>query len=241
VVLHFPATTPRHAGARAESRVSTELRSRAVDSPSVNASSRRRVCRTRHPAGGAILELALTLLFNRGRLMVLPIAVAKSTGLRQAPGVEGVRAQHSGDWRRGKRSRPARCVRSGRGGRMGQRGAEAIADEIAADPARRRSPGYMRRLADQPRLSAAQMGRRRPSSATNTTAQKSRLRCGAGRFSWLASLLWENRASPALCEQLILQGLRRVVDPEGDTTRCPRPTSCLGGRSATHGARAPAP
>ena len=30
------------------------------------------------------LELPLTLLFNRGRLMVLPVAVAKSTGLRQA-------------------------------------------------------------------------------------------------------------------------------------------------------------
>ena len=83
---------------------------------------------------------------------------------------------------------------------------------------RRPSPTYIRRVSQQPRLSAAQMGRRRlilghqQDGEPVSLAVRGRTILIAGEpgtgKSWLAGLL---------CEQLILQGYCVcIIDPEGD-------------------------
>jgi hydroxymethylpyrimidine pyrophosphatase-like HAD family hydrolase len=165
------------------------------------------------------LELALTLTFNRGRLMVLPQAVAKSTGLRQALRALRVSIHNTvaiGDAENDHDLLDACEV--GAAVEWGSPALKSVADEtiLGAGPAA--VGDYIHRLLEQPRLSAAQMGRRRlhlgyeHTGAEVSLAVRGRTILVAGEpgtgKSWLAGLL---------CEQLILQGYCVcVVDPEGD-------------------------
>jgi hydroxymethylpyrimidine pyrophosphatase-like HAD family hydrolase len=165
------------------------------------------------------LELPLTLTFNRGRLMVLPQAVAKSTGLRQALRALRVSIHNTvgiGDAENDHDLLDACEV--GAAVEWGSAALRTVADEVVPGTGPGAVAAYMRRLMDQPRLSAAQMGRRRlilgheHNGTEVSLAVRGRTILVAGEpgtgKSWLAGLL---------CEQLILQGYCVcVVDPEGD-------------------------
>jgi hydroxymethylpyrimidine pyrophosphatase-like HAD family hydrolase len=165
------------------------------------------------------LELPLTLAFNRGRLMVLPQAVAKSTGLRQA--LRALRISIHNTIGIGDAENDHDLLDACEVGAAVEWGSPAL-QSVADDTIRGSGPAavadYIHRLMEQPRLSAAQMGRRRlllgyeHNGAELSLAVRGRTILVAGEpgtgKSWLAGLL---------CEQLILQGYCVcVVDPEGD-------------------------
>ncbi len=165
------------------------------------------------------LEQPLILSFNRGRLMVLPQAVAKSIGLRQALTSLRVSIHNTvgiGDAENDHDLLDACEV--GVAVAWGSAALRAVADEVIPGAGPPSVADYIRRVIRQPRLSAAQMGRRRLFLGRQHDGEPVRLAVrgrtiliagepGTGK-SWLAGLL---------CEQLILQGYCVcVIDPEGD-------------------------
>jgi hydroxymethylpyrimidine pyrophosphatase-like HAD family hydrolase len=165
------------------------------------------------------LEQPLILAFNRGRLMVLPQAVAKSTGLRQA--LLGMRLSIHNTVGIGDAENDHDLLDACEVGvavAWGSPALRAVADEVIVGAGPRAVADYIRRAAAQPRLSAAQMGRRRLLLGHQHNGEPVSLAIrgrtvliagepGTGK-SWLAGLL---------CEQLILQGYCVcIIDPEGD-------------------------
>ena len=165
------------------------------------------------------LEQPLILAFNRGRLMVLPQAVAKSTGLRQALLALRVSIHNTvaiGDAENDHDLLDACEV--GVAVAWGSPALRAVADEVIEGTEPSAVADYIRRVLRQPRLSAAQMGRRRlllgheHNGTPVSLAVRGRTVLIAGEpgtgKSWLAGLH---------CEQLILQGYCLcIIDPEGD-------------------------
>src|SRR4029077_11607753 len=165
------------------------------------------------------LQQPLILAFNRGRLMVLPQGVAKSTGLRQALLALRLSIHNTigiGDAENDHDLLDACEV----GGAVawGSAALRAVADEVIEGSGPPAVAAYIRRIVRQPRRSAAQMGRRRlllghqHNGDPVTLAVRGRTVLIAGEpgtgKSWLAGLL---------CEQLILQGYSMcIIDPEGD-------------------------
>jgi hydroxymethylpyrimidine pyrophosphatase-like HAD family hydrolase len=167
------------------------------------------------------LEQPLILAFNRGRLMVLPQAVAKSTGLRQALLELRVSIHNTvgiGDAENDHDLLDACEV--GVAVAWGSPALRAVADEVVDGSGPAAVADYIRRISQQPRLSAAQMGRRRLFLGRQHDGEEVSLAVrgrtvliagepGTGK-SWVAGLL---------CEQLILQGYCLcIIDPEGDYT-----------------------
>jgi hydroxymethylpyrimidine pyrophosphatase-like HAD family hydrolase len=165
------------------------------------------------------LEQPLILAFNRSRLMVLPQAIAKSTGLRQALFALRLSIHNTvgiGDAENDHDLLDACEVGVAVG--WGSLPLQAVADEVIEGTGPDAVAGFVRRLAEQPRLSAAQMGRRRLLLGHEHNGEPVDLAVrgrtiliagepGTGK-SWLAGLL---------CEQLILQGYCLcIIDPEGD-------------------------
>jgi len=165
------------------------------------------------------LEQPLILAFNRGRVMVLPQAVAKSTGLRQALLTLRTSIHNTvgiGDAENDHDLLDACEVGVAVG--WGSAALRAVADEIVAGNGPNDMAGYIRRLVQQPRLSPAQMGRRRLVLGRQFNGEEVSLAIrgrtiiiagepGTGK-SWLAG---------SICEQAILQGYCVcIVDPEGD-------------------------
>jgi hydroxymethylpyrimidine pyrophosphatase-like HAD family hydrolase len=165
------------------------------------------------------LEQPLILAFNRGRLMVLPQAVGKSTGLRQALLSLRVSIHNTvgiGDAENDHDLLDACEV--GAAVAWGSPALRAVADEVIQGTGPPSVADYIRRVSQQPRLSAAQMGRRhmllghQQDGEPVSLAVRGRTILIAGEpgtgKSWLAGLL---------CEQLILQGYCLcIIDPEGD-------------------------
>jgi hydroxymethylpyrimidine pyrophosphatase-like HAD family hydrolase len=165
------------------------------------------------------LEQPLILAFNSGRLMILPQAIGKSTGLRQALfslrisihntiGVGDAENDHD----------LIDACEVGVAVAWGSQALRAVADEVIEGSGPKAVADYIRRVAQQPRLSARQMGRRHlllgheHNGAEVSLAVRGRTILIAGEpgtgKSWLAGLL---------CEQLILQGYCLcIIDPEGD-------------------------
>lgn len=174
---------------------------------------------------GAILEVIrsleqpLILAFNRGRLMVLPQAIGKSTGLRQALLALRVSIHNTvgvGDAENDHDLLDACEV--GAAVAWGSAALRAVADEVIGGAGPGAVADYIRQVSRQPRLSAVQMGRRRLVLGRQHDGQEVSLAVrgrtiliagepGTGK-SWLAGLL---------CEQSILQGYCVcIIDPEGD-------------------------
>jgi len=165
------------------------------------------------------LEQPLILAFNRDRLMILPQAVAKSTGLRQALAALRLSVHNTigiGDAENDHDLLDACEVGVAVG--WGSPALRAVADEVIDGTGPPAVADYIRRVTAQPRLRAEQMGRRRLLLGHEHTGEPVNLAI-RGRTvliagepetgkSWLAGLL---------CEQLILQGYCLcIVDPGGD-------------------------
>ena len=165
------------------------------------------------------LEQPLILAFNRGRLMVLPPALGKSTGLRQALLALRISIHNTvgiGDAENDHDLLDACEV--GVAVEWGSAALRAVADEVITGTGPAAVADYIRRVSEQPRLSAGQMGRRRLILGRQYNGEEVSLAVrgrtiliagepGTGK-SWLAGLL---------CEQSILQGYCVcIIDPEGD-------------------------
>jgi hydroxymethylpyrimidine pyrophosphatase-like HAD family hydrolase len=165
------------------------------------------------------LEQPLMLAFNRGRLMVIPQAVAKSTGLRQALLALRVSIHNTvgiGDAENDHDLLDACEVGVAVG--WGSPVLRTVADEVIEGTGPSAVAEYIRRLARQLRLSVSQTGSRRLLLGRDLNGEPVNLAVrgrtvliagepGTGK-SWLAGLL---------CEQLILQGYCMcIIDPEGD-------------------------
>jgi hydroxymethylpyrimidine pyrophosphatase-like HAD family hydrolase len=165
------------------------------------------------------LELPLVLTFNRGRVMALPQAVGKSTGLKQALHTLRLSVHNAiaiGDAENDHDMLDVCEV--GVAVEWGSAALRAAADEVIPGAGPAAVAEYLRQMAGTRELTAAQMGRRRVllghrhDGSVVDLAVRGRPVLVAGEpgtgKSWLAGLL---------CEQLILQGYCVcVIDPEGD-------------------------
>ncbi len=163
-VLDFPATGRHVLLAHPPSREFVqELRRRSID-----VSVGEALIGADAAAAPAILEVIrrleqpLVILFNRGSLMVLPQATAKSTGLRQALFALGLSIHSTvgiGDAENDHDLLEACEV--GVAVSWGSAALRAIADEVIEGDGPEAVADYIRHLCRQPRLAAEQKGRRR--------------------------------------------------------------------------------
>jgi hydroxymethylpyrimidine pyrophosphatase-like HAD family hydrolase len=165
------------------------------------------------------LELPLSLVFNRDRLMMLPQGVSKGVGLRTALATLRLSVHNAigiGD-AENDHDLLATCE-IGLAVAWGSKALKERADEILEGTGPSDVAGYIRTIAEELRLPAERMGRYRLTLGTDTegrpvkVAVRGRNVLIAGEAqsgkSWLAGLA---------CEQLILQGYSVcVLDPEGD-------------------------
>jgi len=165
------------------------------------------------------LEQPLALMFNRDRLMVLPPTVTKSGGLGRALFALRLSIHNTVGIGDGENDHDLLdACEMGVAVQWGSPALRAVADEVIGGAGPEDVAAYIRRLARQPRLTTAQMGRRRlllghqHNGEAVDLAVRGRTLLIAGEpgtgKSWLAGLI---------CEQLILQGYCLcIVDPEGD-------------------------
>jgi hypothetical protein len=165
------------------------------------------------------LELPLVLLFNRGRLMVLPQAVSKGAGLREALATLRLSVHNAigiGD-AENDHDLLATCE-LGVAVSWGSRLLQEAADEVLQGNGPTAVAGYIRRAAKELRLPPEKIGQHRLSLGTAEDGREltlairgfNTLIAGDPRSgkSWVTGLM---------CEQLILQGYSVcVIDPEGD-------------------------
>jgi hydroxymethylpyrimidine pyrophosphatase-like HAD family hydrolase len=165
------------------------------------------------------LELPLALTFNRGRVMALPQAVGKSTGLRHALTTLRLSIHNTigiGDAENDYDLLEACEV--GVAVEWGSRTLQAAADHVIRGTGPVAVADYLRQLAQRGELTPYQMGRRRivlgqrHDGTPVTLSVRGRPVLVAGEpgtgKSWIAGLM---------AEQLILQGYCVcVIDPEGD-------------------------
>jgi hydroxymethylpyrimidine pyrophosphatase-like HAD family hydrolase len=229
-VLHFPESG-RHAiiGHAPNTRLIDALQRRGIDivvgdsvieTDAARATSVLDVIRA--------LEQPQILAFNRGRLMILPPGIAKSTGLARVLSTLRLSIHNTigiGDAENDHDLLDACEV--GVAVEWGSPALRVVADEVIPGAGPPSVAPYLRGLTHQLRLSSRQMGRRRLLLGHQHDGQPLHLAIrgrtvliagepGSGK-SWLAGLF---------CEQLILQGYCLcVIDPEGDY----RSLECLPG------------
>jgi hydroxymethylpyrimidine pyrophosphatase-like HAD family hydrolase len=164
------------------------------------------------------LELPLVLLFNRGRLMVLPQAISKATGLRHA--LRSMRLSEHNALAIGDAENDHQLLEACEVGLAVGWGSEALkrtADGVIDGSGPAAVADYIRQAARQPRLSPRHP-KRHLLLGTDKDGQQISLAVRGRNIlvagdsqtgkSWVAGLL---------CEQLILQHYCVfVIDPEGD-------------------------
>ena len=165
------------------------------------------------------LQQPLVLTFNRGRVMALPQAVGKSTGLRAALTTLRISLHNTigiGDAENDHDLLDACEV--GVAVAWGSTALLSVADDVIKGTGPAAVADYIRELARRRELTPRQMGRRRIMLGRQNDGELVSLAVrgrpvviagepGTGK-SWLAGLM---------CEQLILQGYSLcVIDPEGD-------------------------
>jgi hydroxymethylpyrimidine pyrophosphatase-like HAD family hydrolase len=164
------------------------------------------------------LELPLTLLFNRGRLMVLPQAISKATGLRQA--LRTLRLSEHNAIAIGDAENDHQLLEACEVGLAVAWGSEAlkkVADEVIEGEGPAAVADYLRKATKQIRLMPKRMARRLL-LGTGETGQPLSLAV-RGRNVLIAgdSQSGKSWVAGLLCEQLILQHYCVcVIDPEGD-------------------------
>lgn len=165
------------------------------------------------------LELPLVLLFNRGRVMVLPQAVSKGPGLREALATLRMSTHNAiaiGD-AENDHDLLATCE-LGVAVSWGSLFLQEAADEILHGDGPAAVASYIRSAAEDLRLPPEKIGQHRLALGTAEDGHKltlavrglNTLICGEPRSgkSWVAGLM---------CEQMILQGYSVcMIDPEGD-------------------------
>ena len=165
------------------------------------------------------LELPLVLLFNRSRLMILPQAISKGTGLRQALNALRLSVHNAiaiGD-AENDHDLLAACEIAVAVS-WGSAALQKEADEILRGDGPRAVAGYIRRVAKEVRLPRDRTGRHRITAGTGedgrplalTVQGRNMLVVGDPKSgkSWVNGLA---------CEQMILQGYSVcLIDPEGD-------------------------
>src|SRR5215469_3138029 len=165
------------------------------------------------------LQLPLVILFNRGRLMVLPQAVSKGTGLRNALRILRLSPHNAigiGD-AENDHDLLAQCELAAAVS-WGSAALQAAADEVLNGDGPNAVAAYIRQTTAQTRLPAARVGRHRLTLGTDTDGRPvtsdvsgaNVLVVGDSRSgkSWVTGLL---------CEQLIIQEYSLcIIDPEGD-------------------------
>jgi hydroxymethylpyrimidine pyrophosphatase-like HAD family hydrolase len=165
------------------------------------------------------LELPLVLLFNRGRLMVLPQAVSKGVGLREALATLRLSVHNAmaiGD-AENDHDLLSTCE-LGVAVSWGSQALQKVADEILQGDGPTAVAGYIRHAARELRLPPERIGQHRFLLGTAEDGHevslairgRNMLIAGDPRSgkSWVTGLA---------CEQLILQGYSVcVIDPEGD-------------------------
>jgi hydroxymethylpyrimidine pyrophosphatase-like HAD family hydrolase len=165
------------------------------------------------------LELPLSLLFNRGRMMVLPQAISKATGLLQALTI--LRLSPHNAIAIGDAENDHELLKTCEVGIAVSWGSEAlkrVADYVLPGEGPAAVAGYIRRLA-QRRLIPAPVRSRRRLLVGHTDEGKPLALAVRGRNVLVAGNTKSGKSWVAglLCEQLILYGYCLcVIDPEGD-------------------------
>lgn len=165
------------------------------------------------------LELPLSLLFNRGRLMVLPQAVSKATGLRYA--MRTLRLSEHNAIAIGDAENDHQLLRTCEIGVAVSWGSEALkdmADNVLQGQGPPAVADFIRKVSQKPRMSPRQARHRRLLLGTGENGQAVSLAIQGRNIlingdsqsgkSWVAGLL---------CEQLILHHYSMcIIDAEGD-------------------------
>lgn len=165
------------------------------------------------------LELPQVLVFNRGRLMVLPSGVNKAMGLREA--LRSLRLSAHNAIAIGDAENDHDLLEACELGVAVAWGSDALkarADEVLDGAGPPAVAPYIRSAAEQPRIPPDRVGRRQVALGQDRTGKPVALAVRGRNVlivgdpksgkSWVAGLL---------CEQLILQRYSTcVVDPEGD-------------------------
>jgi len=165
------------------------------------------------------LELPYAMAFNRGRLMVLPPGIAKSTGLRHALFELGVSLHNTiaiGDAENDHDLLDA--CELGVAVAWGSPALKAIADEIIEGGGPDAVAAYLRRTTASPRLAVGRAGRHRVTLGMEYTGDPVTLAV-RGRTVIIAGEPGTGKSLVAglLCEQFILQGYSMaILDPEGE-------------------------
>ena len=165
------------------------------------------------------LQLPLVILFNRGRLMVLPQAISKGTGLRDALHILRLSPHNAiaiGD-AENDHDLLAECELAAAVG-WGSAMLQAEADAVVNGDGPSAVAAYIRRAITQTRLPAARVGRHRLTVGTEqdgrpVTSDVS----GVNVLIVGETQSGKSWATGLLCEQMIVQGYCVcVIDPEGD-------------------------
>jgi hydroxymethylpyrimidine pyrophosphatase-like HAD family hydrolase len=165
------------------------------------------------------LELPLVLLFNRGRLMVLPQAISKGAGLREALATLRLSVHNAiaiGD-AENDHDLLATCE-LGVAVSWGSRLLQEAADEVLQGDGPTAVAAYIRQAAKNLRLPPEKIGQHRLSLGTAEDGRE--LTLAIRGFNALISgdpRSGKSWVTGLMCEQLILQGYSVcVIDPEGD-------------------------
>ena len=165
------------------------------------------------------LQLPLAILFNRGRLMVLPQSISKGTGLRNALHILRLSPHNAiaiGD-AENDHDLLAPCELAAAVG-WGSKVLQAAADEVVSGDGPSAVAAYIRRAIARKRLSAARVGRHPLTLGTDhdgrlVTSDVS----GANVLIVGDSQSGKSWVTGLVCEQLLLQEYSLcIVDPEGD-------------------------
>ncbi len=165
------------------------------------------------------LQLPLVILFNRGRLMILPQAVSKGTGLRNALNILRLSPHNAiaiGD-AENDHDLLAECELAAAVG-WGSATLKSEADEVVNGDGPSAVATYIRRATTQMRLPAGRIGRHQLTMGEEQDGRPLTIPI-RGRNVLIVGEPQSGKswATGLLCEQMIIQGYSLcVIDPEGD-------------------------